>query len=127
MSEEELKEDVHLTHLSIFCAMLAALVFALHSLFFKLVVVKFNVDLAQLNYDTAAIFGLILTAPLLMKLNSGALKIEPYTLFLSMLSFNLTNMGVLMSAQSIKYGKAGVVQGIENLKTVWLTIIMSFV
>ena len=127
MTPEEITLDAHLTRVSILFAMFAAFCFAIHSLFYKLVVVKFNVDLNQLAYDTAAIFGLILTAPLLMTVSSGDLKIEPYSLFLSIVSFNLTNMGVLMSAQSIKFGKAGVVQGIENLKTVWLTVIMSFV
>lgn len=127
MTAEEFASDAHLTRMSILFALIAALCFACHSLFYKLVVVKFNLDLVQLTYDTAAIYGLFLLVPLLMKTYTGEMIIDHYSVMLSMISFYATNMGVLLSAQSIKYGKAGVVQGIENLKTVWLTMIMSFV
>ena len=61
-------------------------------------------------YDSAAVFAVILLPGLILKVMvRKELKIEPYTVFLSLLSFNLTNTGVILSAQSIKYGKAGVV------------------
>lgn len=40
-------------------------------------------------------------------------------------SYLFTNVGGLLSSLSIKYGKAGVVQGLENLKALWLTLIMA--
>ena len=45
MTLEDIKHDAYLTRLSILFAMMAALCFAIHSLFYKLVVVQFNVDL----------------------------------------------------------------------------------
>ena len=45
MSSEEAEADAHLTHMSILCALVAALSFALHSLFYKLVLVHFEIDL----------------------------------------------------------------------------------
>ena len=45
ISSEEAAHDAHLTHMSILCALVAALSFALHSLFYKLVLVHFEIDL----------------------------------------------------------------------------------
>ena len=84
--------------MSIGCALIASLCMALHSLFYKLVVVKFNTDLVQLNYDSAAVFGLILTVPLLMRVGTGNLKIDFHTALLSIISYNLTSIGILLSA-----------------------------
>lgn len=53
--------------MSILFALVAALSFALHSLFYKLVLVHFEVNLTQLMYDSAAIFAIILLPGLVMK------------------------------------------------------------
>lgn len=109
MTEADIQRDSTMTRMSILCAVFAALSFALHSLFFKVAVAKFDAELNQLTYDSAGLFSLILLTPLFLKVSSGDLKIEPYPVLLSMVSFNLTNVGAQLSSHSIKYGKAGVV------------------
>jgi drug/metabolite transporter (DMT)-like permease len=121
-------KDTTYVQLSIVTSLCAGLSFACASLYGKTIIVKYDIDLAQWQYDTNGLFGLVLLVPYIWLVYSNQLKeVSMKEIGLSMATYILSNTGALFSYQSIKYGKAGVVQGIENLKVVWLTIMMSII
>ena len=113
--------------MSILCALSAGLSFAVAALYSKAIVVQYGVSLIQWNYDTNMVFGIFLLGPLIWLVSTGQMVLTFNDIGLSMLTYALANSGSLCSFLSIKYGKAGVCQGIENLKVIWLTIIMSVI
>lgn len=126
-SDQDNDADNRHVQMSIICALSAGLSFAVVSLYSKSIVQQYGVSLIQWNYDSNGIFGLMLLGPLIWLLSTGELVITFRDVALSIGTYLLSNTGALCSMQSIKLGKAGVVQGIENLKTVWLTIIISII
>lgn len=65
--------------------------------------------------------------PLILSIRRSGVWFTSHDLMIATASYLCSNVGGLLSSQSIKYGKAGVVQGLENLRALWLTIIMAVI
>lgn len=104
------------------------MIFALTSLFFKWIVVNHkDMCLTQLMFDSNFITAILLLIPFACTLKDEGVWFSTSQVALSLLQFILQTIAIILMTHAIKLGQAGVVSSIENLKSLWLTILVALV
>jgi hypothetical protein len=110
--------------LAIFFALGVGLTMSVHMLVAKYTMRQFNFTPRQLNYDATLLQGFLCIPFWVCQSNyyGGYSLID---ICVSSFATILANMGSIFITSGIQCGQAGVVQAIDNLKGLWLTILVA--